>query len=246
METNLINNSEDEEQEEALSLRDLPLDSSTPSKTRRSSSEPPAELFEFLSSSEYYMCPAEELIFCGRLIPSHHQPAAAQNRSPPPYYPLRRRRSESLSDSVSTRSNSIKTSGSGYYNNGLLRNSRSLDYQKLRRLSSSRTSPDSDMDRNPSVKRSEKIKPGFNVNVNVKPRWYLFMFGIAKFPPEMDLRDIKSRQFRRNSSSVMMFPSESDPIKGSGKNNSWKFLKALSCKDHASIAVTTPFYVPHV
>ncbi|TXG60977.1 hypothetical protein EZV62_012340 [Acer yangbiense] len=241
------------EEEEALSLCDLPLDefdemtnnkhtSSSSSirmnttTTRRSSSEP-AELFSFLSSSENIMCPAEDMIFCGRLISSSQSVKTLSTDDKKPHPP---RRSESLSELQSTsttRSNTTKTSKSN-----ILTSSRSLDYQKLRRFSSSKNSPDSDMDRNPSLRRSDKLKA-------VKPRWYLFMFGMVKFPPEMDLQDIKSRQFRRNSSSVLFPPSESDGNfpghRGSGKS-SWKLLKALSCKDHASIAVTTSFYVPQV
>ncbi|KAL5836382.1 hypothetical protein ACOSQ4_015879 [Xanthoceras sorbifolium] len=256
VEENSIFHDPEDDGEEALSLCDLALNEndagfdemtnknnhscSSRTPTRRSSSEPP-ELFEFLSnlSSSENMCPAEDMIFCGRLI-SSTQPIKAQSREDKkPQASVFRRRSESLSElqtTSTTRSNSNRTS------NSILRSSRSLDYQKLRRLSSSRNSPDSDMERNSSVRRSDKVKA-------VRPRWYLFMFGMVKFPPEMDLRDIKSRQFRRNTSSVMFPPSESDGNfqgqRGSGKS-SWKFLKALSCKDPASIAVTTSFYVPHV
>ncbi|KAK3221387.1 hypothetical protein Dsin_008412 [Dipteronia sinensis] len=254
---------QDQKEEEALSLCDLPLDENhteceemtnnkhtsssssssirmnTTSTTRRSSSEP-AELFSFLSSSENIMCPAEDMIFCGRLISSSKPIKTLSTDDKKLQPPTFRRRSESLSELQSTsttRSNSTKTS-----KNNILRSSRSLDYQKLRRFSITKNSPDSDMDRNPSLRRPDKLKA-------VKPRWYLFMFGMVKFPPEMDLQDIKSRQFRRNSSSVLFPPSESDgnfpDHQGSGKS-SWKLLKALSCKDHSSIAVATSFYVPQV
>ncbi|KAK2646310.1 hypothetical protein Ddye_021505 [Dipteronia dyeriana] len=239
MENNSVLHDPKEEEEEALSPCDTTSSSSKTNTTRRSSSEP-AELFSFLSSSENIMCPAEDMIFCGRLISSSQSVKTLSKDDKKPHPPGFRRRSESLSELQSTsttRSKSTRTSI-----NNILTSSRSLDYQKLRRFSSSKTSPDSDMDRNSSFRRSDKLKA-------VKPRWYLFMFGMVKFPPEMDLQDIKSRQFRRNSSSVLFPQSESDgnfpAHRGSGKS-SWKLLKALSCKDHASIAVTTSFYLPQV
>ncbi|XP_031271340.1 uncharacterized protein LOC116129754 [Pistacia vera] len=266
-----------EEEEEALSLCDFPLDenngnnfqetttrshsnSNTTRRTSSSSSTEPGdpEFFEFLSNLSSEMRAAEDIIFCGKLIPlnineqnppvyhHHHQQQQQQFSSKgftkSSIYEHRhgdfRRRSESLSELQSSRSKSK-----------ILRSSRSLDYQKLHRVSSSKTSPDFDMERNSSVR-----SVGKSDNVNkiraVKPWWYLLMFGMVKFPPEMDLRDIKSRQFRRNSS--VMFPSldaaGNFPVNRSstaGGKTSWRFLKALSCKDDASVAVTTPLCMPH-
>ncbi|KAJ0089589.1 hypothetical protein Patl1_14270 [Pistacia atlantica] len=178
-----------EEEEEALSLCDFPLDenngnnfqetttrshsnSNTTRRTSSSSSTEPGdpEFFEFLSNLSSEMRAAEDIIFCGKLIP-HQQQQQQQFSSKEHRHGDFRRRSESLSELQSSRSKSK-----------ILRSSRSLDYQKLYRVSSSKTS---------SVGKSDNV----NKIRAVKPWWYLLMFGMVKFPPEMDLRDIKSRQF---------------------------------------------------
>lgn len=259
------NNSRDfndavDEAEEALSLCDLPLDVTTnkfeeittsqsqmQSHCIPQSSSHDDQFFEFMSDLSSDMCPAEDIIFCGKLIPSTPpQPSSSSS-------PLQQinsllfnedkslgalhRRSESLSNLRSTK------------NDQFLRISRSLDYQKLRRSGSSKTSSDLDMQRSASVRSSGKASD--NKKAASKPKWYLPMFGIVKFPPEMDMRDIKSRQFRR--SSQVMFPSLDSEGKFpanrragksfSSSSSSWKFIKALSCSDHASVAVTTPLCV---
>lgn len=236
--------SEEEDAEEALSLCDLPLDNiqdqvhefhDMPSMhlhARRSSSD---QLFEFFNdiSSDSFMCSAEDIIVCGKLIPykqhTTQSPKVDHFHEKPTSF---RRRSESLPglQSSVTRSSSTK-------NSTMMRNSRSLDYRKLHRQSSMVSPTPAEMERNSSVKSVGKYdkKSG-------KPRWFFLMFGIVKFPAEMDLSDIKNRQIRRNPSTTM-FPNESGgrfPDNRSSGKGSWRLLKALSCKDHASVAVTTP------
>ncbi|XP_002531652.2 uncharacterized protein LOC8285813 [Ricinus communis] len=229
---------EDEEEEEALSLCDLPLedDNEIPemasrSHSRRSSSEP-SELFEFFSNFSSEMCSAEDIIFCGKLIPF-------KDLSPPHQQDKRhisfRRRSESLSglhSSSVSRSNSI---------NNMMRNSRSLDYSRLERFPTSKTSTESDN----SMERNSSLRSNMAKRTVVKPRWYVLMFGVVKPPTEMGLRDIKSRQVRRNSLNMMLPPPVADTVKKPpvGKG-SCKLLKVLSCRDPASVAVTTPLCVP--
>ncbi|KAG6410544.1 hypothetical protein SASPL_128605 [Salvia splendens] len=81
----------------------------------------------------------------------------------------------------------------------------------------------------------------------VKPRWFVMMFGPLKLQPEMDLRDIKSRQVRRNTGRLFA------GIDGGGgrsdRRSFWgvDLLKVLSCKNHASVAVTASIgLVPHL
>ncbi|XP_022728791.1 uncharacterized protein LOC111284374 [Durio zibethinus] len=239
-----------EEPEEALSLCDLPLDltdtiNGNPendhlekilsAQSRRSSSTAAPEFFEFLNDISSDMCAADDIIFCGKLFPSREQPISFQTWEEKRKSNVLRKRSESLSELCSssiTRSNSTK-------NTTLLRSSRSLDYQKLHRY---------DMERNPSVRRVERhdqVSP----KKLVKPRWYVFMFGMVKFPPEMELKDIKSRQSHRSPS--IMFPTVEDGGKklagnrSSNKCSSWSLLKALSCRDHTSVDVTASFWMPH-
>ena len=240
-----------EEAEETLSLCDLPLDLDTNNnpgndhlekilhaQSRRSSSEAAPEFFEFLSDLSSDMCPADEIFFCGKLIPLKQKPLSFQTRGDYRFGEksknhVLRKRSESLSE---LRSSSIIRSGSNKNSTTFLRNSRSLDSQKIHR---------SDMERNPSTRSVEK--PEVSPKKAVKRRWNVFRFGMVKFPQEMELKDIKSRQFRRIPS--VMFPTveEEDCSKkfsgnqSSGKGSSWSLLKALSCKDHTSVAVTSSF-----
>lgn len=252
-----------EDADEALSLSELPLNDADDEEeddqgldmsrnTRRSSSQS-TEFFEFFSdvSSDSLMCSAEDIFYRGKLIPFKEQHSDLELSFPPhQYYTCKtlskdnhkkpitafRRRSESLSELESsvTRSNSARTK--------LMRNSRSLDYRKLHRPSNSMVSPDPEIERNSSVKsvgKSEKkaTKPA---------RWCFLMFGIAKVPAEMELSDIKSRQFRRTPSTL--FPpvdagGNPSANRASGKA-SWRLLKALSCKDHTSVAVTASLCAP--
>ncbi|KAK8655156.1 hypothetical protein V6N13_107746 [Hibiscus sabdariffa] len=230
----------------AFSLGDFLLDSDAKNKpendhsdsvkvpglglSRRSSSEAASEFFEFLSDLSYDMCPADDIIFCGKLIPLNQTPKDYSFEQDRKNYVLRKR-SESFSELL-TRSDSTKE-----YTKRL-RNSRSLDYKKLRRY---------DMERNPST-RSTKKPEASAIKVH-KRRWYVFMLGTVKFPPEMELKDIKSRQFRRNPS--VMFPMAVEDYgkrlsgnRSSGKGSSWSLLKALSCRDHSSVAVATSLWMP--
>ncbi|GLT97519.1 hypothetical protein SLE2022_150780 [Rubroshorea leprosula] len=245
-----------EEEEEVLSLCELPLDNEeydekgvgkTGTQARLSSET--TEFFSFLSDLSIDMCPADDIIFCGKLVPLKDQHVVQPQRIRNSFKDDKRssfgyrKRSESLSDLQSTtmsRSDSMTS-------DRVLRNSRSLDYQKLHRmLSSNSSSPDPSMDRNSSGRSLGKSDA--NKKAVMKPRWYVLMFGMLKFPPEMELKDIKNRQFRRIPS--VMFPPVLDdskkppPNRSSGKT-AWRFLKALSCRDPTSIETTPSFCMPH-
>ncbi|TKY54574.1 hypothetical protein E2542_SST18986 [Spatholobus suberectus] len=239
---------EEEEQDEALSLCDLPLNrnSRAPSlddtsfkKILRPTSLPDhaSEIFNgFSSSSSSDMCPADDIIFCGKLVPfKAEQPPRNLAVEGEKLSPTRRRRSESLS-SV-TRSNSVSTcTGSRRL---MMRNSKSLDYSRLRESSAP------DVDRNSSARSG--TPPEAAAKKATKPRWYSLMFGTMKVPPEMELSDMKNRQVRRNPSTTMFLAAESGgkvAVNRSPGKVSWRILKALSCKDHSSVAVTTSFPLP--
>ncbi|KAJ7955779.1 hypothetical protein O6P43_022312 [Quillaja saponaria] len=249
--------------EEALSLCDLPLNDTNETikhnnlndlssqHSRRSSSES-TEFFEFFSdlSSEMYT-PADDIIFCGKLFvpskdgspnslnPLTHQKPTKHDNKPTSF----RRRSESLSklqSSSVTRSNSVNTVTASNYH--LMRSSKSLDYRKLHRSSSSVISPAPKIERNSSVKSVGKSEKKAS-----KPRWFFLMFGLVKVPSEMELSDIKNRQVRRTPSTTMFPITESGgklQVSGDSGKMTWKILRALSCKDHTNVAVTTPFVMP--
>ncbi|XP_022135307.1 uncharacterized protein LOC111007302, partial [Momordica charantia] len=212
-----LNHTGEDEEHESLSLSDLPLDNDKSDdhtfdgfrkNPRRSSSEP-LDLFEFfttgLRSSE--ISPAEDLIFCGRLLPLNDQTpltrATEKNfkKEESRKQAAFRKRSESLSglQSSVSRSNSSKIN--------LKRSSKSLDYRKLYRQGNPIFSPTAEGDRNYPMKSA--VRPdALNKKASSKPRWYLMMFGMVKFPAEMELSDIKSRQVRRSSSAL--FPAHED------------------------------------
>ncbi|KAM0963690.1 hypothetical protein ACFX13_023069 [Malus domestica] len=235
---------EEEDAEEALSLCDLPLDnihdqvnefhdmSSKHLHARRSSAD---QFFEFFSefSTDSFMCSAEDIIVCGKLIPfkDHANEAPQKTCTNNGYHKKNssfRRRSESLPGLQSSVARSSSTK-----NQIMIRNSRSLDYQKLHRKSSMVSPTPAEMERISSVKSVGK----YDKKCGNKPKWFLLMFGIVRFQAEMDLSDIKNRQIRRNPSTL--FRSEAPDNRSSGKG-SWKLLKVLSCKDHASVAAKMP------
>lgn len=251
--TSQRNQHEDDESDESLSFSDLPLDreksdghthpESLRKNPRRSSSEP-LDLFEFFSAGfiTSEISPAEDLIFCGRLLPlNDHSPLTTTRTAEKSFWKeeiirkqtVFRKRSESLSGLQS----SVSRSNSAKFN--LKRNSRSLDYRKLYRQTNSIFSPTAEIDRNCSIKTG--LKPdSLNKKASSKPRWYLLMFGMVKFPAEMELSDIKSRQVRRSSS--VLFPANESKGKfhcnRSSGEAAWRILRALSCKNHASVDVT--------
>ncbi|THG04130.1 putative uncharacterized protein DDB_G0267716 [Camellia sinensis] len=252
---------EETEEAEALSLSDFPItttddqshsnDSISISKSkyedRRSSSEP-TDFFEFFNNLTSEMSHAEDIIFCGKLIPFKQQQQQQQqslsnnqfqihhnnnNNNTDHHHNLKntfhRRRSESLSDLKSSQSPPPP-----------IRNNRSfsLDYEKLRRDFSN----NSEIHRNSSLRSS--VRSDNSGQKVPKPRWYLLMFGLAKFPPEMELKDIKNRQVRR--SPATLFPvcdgGKKFPVNRSHhRKSSWSLLRILSCKGHASVAVTASF-----
>ncbi|KAJ7979466.1 hypothetical protein O6P43_002864 [Quillaja saponaria] len=241
--------------EESLSLCDFPLDNNNETnkpnnlndlsskQTHRSSFES-TEFFEFFSDLSSEMCPADDIIFCGKLLVPNstnsltNQKLIKQQNEPTAICP----KSDSLSKLHSgpvTRSNSFNTSPSTG-NCRLMRNSKSLDYRKLYRSSSSDISPPSiEIERNSLVKSIGKSDEKVS-----KPCWFFLMFGLVKVPPEMELSDIKHRQIRMNPT-TMRFPvtdagGRLQVSRNSGKVT-WKILSALSCKDHSNVSVTTPY-----
>lgn len=240
----------DEEEGEALSLCDLPLNDMSSRETFPSSSLSEAsEFFDFSNDVVSDMCPADEIIFCGKLEPFKHKPqydsrSNDQNQTHikpvkesnnPPSHCLR---SDPLSG---LRSPVYRSSSVGAASNTrrsmMIPNSRSLDYRKLHRSSSSLVFLAPETERN-----SWAIKKA------TKPRWYSVMFGTVKVPPEMELRDMKNRQVRRNPS-TSMFPSPTDAGGKLAENRSpdkvsCRILRALSCKDRRSVSVTMSLAMP--
>ncbi|KAL4564294.1 hypothetical protein LXL04_028354 [Taraxacum kok-saghyz] len=234
---------QEETEAETLSLTDFPvtkdLGVSSLQDHRNPSSLATEEFFEFFNgglsdySDESMMSHAEDIIFCGKLIPIDEQ----RQTKPPPHQkensrrrnqnqqPTNCRRSESMSEVKSTTASP------------LVRNSRSLDYKKLHRDSSMSSEPAAEILRDGSGKK----------------RWYVLLFGLVKVPPpEMDLRDMKNRQVRRTTSKTLFPATESgDALPVSQTDDcqkcSSRVLGFLSCKSSASTGATAPLrYMPKV
>ncbi|GMH23264.1 hypothetical protein Nepgr_025107 [Nepenthes gracilis] len=253
--------------EEALSLSDFPLTATAAVEHHGSTANQDAadQFFEFLTNlssgaSVEGCCSADDVIFCGRLLPfvpnssprfpartvscSSHllcTPTDSSNSAR-----IQTRRSESLNLSKS-KTLSAKTQ------RFMMRPSRSLDYRKLHRSNSTLKTDSSALDRNLLNKSSRGSKSDFSNSDHKAPKlpWYWLMSGLVRFPIEMELKDIKNRQLRRNPSAL--FPADSDRISdhrtGQKKDSSWRLLSVLSCKNHASVGVagTSSFpSIPHV
>ncbi|KAM7473591.1 hypothetical protein LguiB_020834 [Lonicera macranthoides] len=221
---------DDDEEIEALSLSDFPL---TNEEQDRQFSFESTDYFEFLTGlSSDLTTPishAEDIMFSGKLIPLDQQPQSQsnslssenQNQNHTDDYrrqSFHQRRCESLSELKSSRSSSTEAQ--------LVRNSRSLNCRKLRRTSSMNNEVLPEIRRNTSCRNLEK----YDIKV-VKPRWYILTFGSVKFPPEMDLRDMKNRLVRRSEV----------PANRSERKCSSRWLRVLSCKGSSSVAVATSY-----
>ncbi|KAJ0251732.1 Uncharacterized protein HA466_0126490 [Hirschfeldia incana] len=227
--------------EEAPSLRDLPLNtentnSTTTTITTEDQRKRSIELFEFLTSTSNDCSPAENIIFRGKIIPLNYQNAILS--SPEYIRPRISTRSESFPAIQGNKLNRPVARD----NTGPMRISRSLDHRNLTRGSTTA--------RGNAPPTKSTVKPVASENrKSVKPRWYVIMFGMVKFTPETELKNIKSRQVRRNVPPVM-FSSPADRrscrTRGSSSPSpSWRFLNALSCKEPTSVAATAPLWFPH-
>ncbi|CAH2077487.1 unnamed protein product [Thlaspi arvense] len=118
-----------------------------------------------------------------------------------------------------------------------MRTSRSLDYRKLNRGPTTvHYSPETNY---PAKRAAKPETVSTGSRKSVRPKWYVIMFGMVKFPPEIELKDIKSRQIRRN------IPPIKKKSRSPSPSPSWRFLNALSCKEPTSVAATAPLWVPH-
>lgn len=254
------------EEEETLSLCDLPICNDSSQRDAESSSlddEDNDGFFEFFSedfTASTYPSSGKDIIFCGKLIPykelspprlsedrHHHHQKAHQNlktknnnkRKVPIKKGFRLWKSYSFLKLVRpfSSSNSIKGSKDG----GNMRNSKPQHVAKANsRNYNKRKSCTSDLHHHQPVSVGK-------VSVLSTPtkssRWYLYMFGIARLPTEMELGDIKNRQSRRTPS--MLFSPEEyfsteiveEKVVGNRRRSGkglWGFLKGLGCRSISS------------
>ncbi|KNA06284.1 hypothetical protein SOVF_182600 [Spinacia oleracea] len=243
----------DDQQLDNLSLRDLPVavvDPPPPQQnattasvvaaenhSRRSSasssSDPTSDFFfEFLinNDDDLVTSTADDVIFCGRLLPY----------APPPT-----RRSLSLSSAAARLTRPQLTESPSETLPSSIRPSRSLNYRKLRRNRSNAKPKTEVFNRSLWSNKNNNSRNNNSDKSPVKLPWYsALVFGLPKVPAEMELRDIKNRQFRRNS--IPSVSSTSSRLISGDRNcssASWKLLNVLSCKSHVTVDVsnTAPF-----
>lgn len=218
---------ESHDQEESLSLRDLPLTPphaptavdppTTVNHSCRSSSS--NFYFEFVvNHDDFVTSPADDVIFGGRLLPFV---------PPPP------RRSLSLSSACRRSDSLLPTESKPQLTQSAIRPSRSLNCRK----SSSKAEI---LPRNSSNSCRSFNSDHYKTAAGLKPPWYWLVLGLpARIPAEMELKDIKSRKIRRSISPAGSFSGDRC------SSASWRILSVLSCKSHASVDVrtTTPYHI---
>ncbi|OWM87570.1 uncharacterized protein LOC116188335 [Punica granatum] len=242
----------DDAELETVSLCDLPLYSDEYECERHQFSSSleidHGDPFEFssedLSASWSKMCMAENIIFCGRLIHYGREPPSlsggpseAQGKVggvPQPQkkkWKLFKRRLSLFRKHrhCSSKSHDVRFSD----RSGAKKEHRSTRLECSPSEKYSRYVPEKCMDKYGFSMRRLPAQSG-----RVKCRWYLLMFGSARFPMEMELQDMKTRQSRRNLySTFQSFSTDGGNIIGSGncdgKGNRnrglWRLLRALSC-----------------
>lgn len=215
-------NPQDEEAEETLSLCDLPIYSDESncddySKQDQSGSfDVEDALFEFCSDdfsvSNSSCSGSDNIIFCGKLI-SYKQPSDSQNTG---------------------RIASEKFSGNNRQFNAYARTTRGV--KSFNSLSISMPKSPVNIKRKRTPKSDKYDLPAERAMIlessTTKSRWFLFLFGSARFPKEIELSEMRTRQ-RRSSRPAMFRPPEERMVAGgsSGKKKMvrglWKVLRAL-------------------
>lgn len=232
--TNLI---DFDDEEETLSLCDLAVDSSAAEywnafKEDDQSSSSNQDLFEFFNTdSTASAYPRDNIVFCGKII-SHKE----------------------LTVTGKTQLTEIPTKQEAP------KKSRGVFKCKSHSLGGSRVPPSPKVQWGKSYKRSismpmssscAKYDKKFDYSVKnisipatpMKSRWYLFAFGMGRFPKEMELRDMRKRQSNRRPVTMFQFKAESEIVKGSTRRkNLWGLIRSLMCRNQpAGVMVKTSF-----
>ncbi|VVA12289.1 PREDICTED: CCACVL1_23607 [Prunus dulcis] len=232
------------EAEETLSLCDLPTHSDSAhwddcSKEYQSSSFDNDEdnFFEFFSeefTASTYPSSGKDIIFCGKLIPCKEAPKSFEAEK--------------------THHQDKEIGSTKRIRKGFFRSWRSCSFHKTSKSFNSKISKPALQGKDPrsmntclsfptskSYRKCELSKVSILSSTPSKSKWYLFMFGMARFPTEMELRDIRTRQSRRSPSTMFRsFDEGSDQMEGQkgnmGRKSSnkakglWGLLRAVGCR----------------
>ncbi|KAM2999061.1 hypothetical protein FF2_040645 [Malus domestica] len=236
------------EAEETLSLCDLPTHSDSAhwedfSKDYQSSSfdryEDDDNLFEFVSeefTSSTYPEQKDDIIFCGKLIPYNKEaPNFAAEKCHQKTQKIKRQETGNKTKSFSFSKKK-----------GFFWSWRSCSFGKITKPSNTAKTSKPKNPRSASYRKCEVNKVSILSSTPSRSKWYLLMFQMARFPTEMELRDIKNRQSRRMPSTMFRSFDEGSDEKGNkGRNDSksrakglWRLLRAVGCSSpHADAVV---------
>ncbi|KAJ8617135.1 hypothetical protein MRB53_013321 [Persea americana] len=229
---------EEEEEEEALSLCDLAIDKGTTEKEDDSNEanrdNPDQDRFEFFNDLNTEMCSADDIFLSGRILPFKSSSVTHAQRNEDGNLDFLHMRSGSVDETRCSRTR----------------------YHTLERASSSKESTKKQTQIVNRVQNGKRVGIGevSAGRVSYRPRWCLLIFGSMRGPPvEMEMKDIRHRQMRRNPPPGSLFRASErrEGAVSGGKEAegkiSWKLLRALSCKGHANSVATDPFRcIPHV
>lgn len=229
------------------------------------------DFFEFFSTEDFpavsaAAAPNKNIVFCGKLIPFKDQKQQSDTENESPQSTLKTSKSkqengDQYHDQKKKKKNTRRSSCSFPWK------TTSQSFNKSRTFPSPKGSQSQTKSFNKSLslpadhqsnkKLSDDQKFNFSVNKKVsilatpvKSRWYLFAFGVGRFPMDIELKDMKLRQSRKISKQAMKFqaPEEVDGeanVKGGkGRRRSssgkglWRLLKVLGWKNkHTNGAV---------
>ncbi|XP_058113756.1 uncharacterized protein LOC131256748 [Magnolia sinica] len=237
---------EADDREESLSFCDLPIAKDVNGGgniAREENGRPPnQDFFEFFNELGDEMSAAEDIFLQWKLLPNMKN--ERQNRCNFIKKSFFHPRSESSNELHRSRPD-VRPE----------RNRFSAEYRKSERPSSSSSNTPT---QSLAVQMPRRVPRGRcdsppERKSPARPKWYLLMFGSMKVPAEMEMKDIRTRQRRRNlSSSATLFPSldrsrtVSVKTEEDGKRPK-KLLRAFSCRDQDAAAVTASLScMPHV
>lgn len=227
---------EHDDEDETLSFSNLPLNSDSSidlddfSKEYQSSTFD-QDFFEFFSedfSASSITDPTDNnIIFCGKLIPPkkatepHHQ----KTQTPEIFTPK----------SINTKKNSILPWKSQSFS---IPSRPTSSYKTCKSFPVDKVSAGKgsyEVDKCDSLRKSSAAVAG-------KSRWNLF----GRFPMEMELRDMKTRQRKRQAEKIIQCEDRSEEMGKNGRRkkvkNLWGLLRVLVCESHqAKGMVNAPF-----
>ncbi|CAK7325513.1 unnamed protein product [Dovyalis caffra] len=234
-----------EDVEETFSFSDLSLENCDTywnnfSKQDRSSSFDHQDFFEFFSedltgSTASSINSADSIIFCGKLIPyKRDQTEVAETEQS----------QEIAAQPKQTKKSSIFSSNlSHFLNEGAAARSNTSPNKKKQDKSDKacQSTNKGYATKKLSVDRKydSSMRKGSNFSPLMKTGCYSFRLGVEKFPMEMDLSDMKTRQSKRTPTPTRMFPISDDECdqtdksgKGKREKSSWGLFRgkySLGC-----------------